>query len=252
MLITRPEPDASVSAVSLRALGIAPVTFPLMRRISLDVSLPEPNGFAALALTSVNALRALRQRDAITRYRNIKVFAVGDRTAEEASMLGFANVVSAGGGFADLVTMLAHAQLAGPVFYPAGKEISGDLGKSLAPFGIMVVTARIYEMVPATEVEPAILADLGDGKIDAALFYSRRTAEIFVSLFGRQLPKHVHTRLGMLCLSENVAAPLMEARFVRISLADHPSNEAMMTLALSFARDQNAPATRMPPDLSTP
>jgi uroporphyrinogen-III synthase len=240
MLITRPEPDASVSAVSLRALGITPVTFPLMRRISLDVSLPEPEGFAALALTSVNALRALRKRDALARYRNIKVFAVGDRTAEEASMLGFANVVSAGGGFADLVAMLAHAQLDGPVFYPAGKEISGDLGKSLAPFGIMVVTARIYEMVPTTDIEPAILSDLGDGKIDAVLFYSRRTAEIFVSLFGRRLPKHVHTRLGMLCLSENVAAPLMDARFVRISLADRPSDEAMMSLALSFARDQNA------------
>jgi uroporphyrinogen-III synthase len=240
MLITRPEPDASACAASLHALGITPVTVPLMRRVWRDVSLPEPEGFAALALTSVNALRALQQRDALARYRNIKVFAVGDRTAEEALMLGFADVVSAGGGFADLVAMLAHARLDGPVFYPAGKEVSGDLGKSLAPFGIMVVTARIYEMVPAAEIEPAILSDLGDGKIDAALFYSRRTAEIFVSLLGKQLPKHVHTRLGVLCLSENVAAPLMEARFVRISLADYPSDEAMMSLALSFARDQNA------------
>jgi uroporphyrinogen-III synthase len=32
----------------------------------------------------------------------------------------------------------------------------------------------------------------------------------------------------------------MDARFVRISLADRPSDEAMMSLALSFARDQNA------------
>jgi uroporphyrinogen-III synthase len=240
MLITRPEPDATVSAVSLRALDITPVSFPLMRRVTLEVSLPEPDGFAALALTSVNALRALRERNAIQRYRHIKVFAVGNRTADEAMLQGFTNVVSARGGFADLVEMLAHAQLDGPVFYPAGKEIFGDLGKSLAPFGIMVVTARVYEMVPTTEVEPSILADLGDGKFDAALFYSRRTAEIFVSLLGKQLPKHVHTRLGVLCLSENVAAPLMEARFVRISLADYPSDEAMMSLALSFARDQNA------------
>jgi len=240
MLVTRPEPDAIVSAVNLRALGITPVTFPLMRRVAIDVSLPEPSGFEAIAITSGNALRALRQRDAISRYRTIKVFAVGDRTAQEASLLGFTNVVSAGGGFADLVEMLAHAGLKGPVFYPAGKDISGDLGKSLAPFGIMVVTAKIYEMVAADTIEPRVLEGLGDGSINAALFYSRRTAEIFVSLVGELLPKQVHTRLGILCLSENVAAPLMEARFVRISLADHPSDGAMMTLALSFARDHNA------------
>ena len=42
----------------------------------------------------------------------------------------------------------------------------------------------------------------------------------------------------MLCLSEAVAEPLIAAHFVRVSLADHPSEEAMMALALSFARDQ--------------
>ena len=44
----------------------------------------------------------------------------------------------------------------------------------------------------------------------------------------------------MLCLSEAVAEPLLAAHFVRVGLADHPSEEAMMALALSFARDQNA------------
>ena len=44
----------------------------------------------------------------------------------------------------------------------------------------------------------------------------------------------------MLCLSETVAEPLIDAHFVRVGLADYPSEEAMMGLALSFARDQNA------------
>jgi uroporphyrinogen-III synthase len=44
----------------------------------------------------------------------------------------------------------------------------------------------------------------------------------------------------MLCLSEAIAEPLIAAHFVRISLADYPSEEAMMSLALAFARDQNA------------
>ena len=44
----------------------------------------------------------------------------------------------------------------------------------------------------------------------------------------------------MLCLSEAVAEPLFDAHFVRVSLAEAPSEQAMMGLALSFSRDQNA------------
>ena len=43
-----------------------------------------------------------------------------------------------------------------------------------------------------------------------------------------------------LSLSEAVAEPLIDAHFVRVSLAEQPSEQAMMGLALSFLRDQNA------------
>jgi uroporphyrinogen-III synthase len=195
-----------------------------------------------MALTSANALRALTARGQLERYRELKVYAVGDRTAEAARTAGFASVVSAGGDLGDLADLLAHSRLTGPVLYPAAKHQSGDLAKSLAPFGVMVVTARVYEMIETAELPDELLAALAGGEIGAALFYSRRTAETFVRKAADfHLPKSVKTRLGMLCLSEHVAAPLIEARFVRVGLADHPSEEAMMTLALAFARDQNAP-----------
>jgi uroporphyrinogen-III synthase len=240
MLITRPEPDAAVSAMNLRSLAIIPVMAPLMRLVQLDSALPEPEGFAAIALTSGNTLRALVARKAIHRYRHIKVFTVGDRTAEEAHLLGFTDVVSAGGAFADLVALLAHEKPQGTIFYPSGKDVTGDLAKSLSPFALSVVTTKIYEMVPSQVIAPTVIEQLASGAIQAALFYSRRTAETFVSLVGDKLPKDTHTKLGILCMSEAVAAPLMDARFVRISLADRPTDEAMMSLALAFARELNA------------
>ena len=65
MLVTRPEPDAAETIGRLAALGIDGVAVPLMTRAVLHTSLPEPQGFAALALTSVNALRALEARKAL-------------------------------------------------------------------------------------------------------------------------------------------------------------------------------------------
>lgn len=239
MLVTRPEPDASETAARLRALAIEAVTLPLLTRAPLSPSLPDAKGFAGMALTSANALHALAERGTLAPYRGLKVFAVGDKTAAAARASGFADVISTGGTLAHLVEHIAHAGLSGPVFYPAASHQSGDLAKSLAPYGVMVVTARIYEMLPATAIAEAHLTGLENGDFDAALFYSRRTAETFVALTHSALSRKARARLGMLCLSENIAEPLLGAGFVRMSLADYPSEEAMMALALSFARDQN-------------
>lgn len=241
MLVTRPEPDASDTAARLAALDIEAILCPLLIHETLSTSLPDAEGFAALALTSANALRALEERNALEPYLGIKVFAVGNRTAEHARACGFTEVESAGGTMADLAERLAHANPGGPVFYPAGRNQSGDLAKSLAPYGVMVITAHVYTMQPVSVLPDAIIGDLDSGMLEAALFYSRRTAETFAGLAAPRLSRKAQRQLGVLCLSETVAEPLIDAHFVRIGLADYPSEEAMMGLALSFARDQNAP-----------
>lgn len=241
MLVLRPDPDGMQSAEHLRALDIEASLLPLFRRELLDTSLPEPTGFAALAVTSANALRALAARGVVEGFRHIRTFTVGEKTASEARALGFTDVSAADGTLASLVAHMAHHRIEGPIFYPAGKHLSGDLARSLAPYGVMVVTARIYEMVAVTAIPDATIAALEAGEIDAALFYSRRAAETFAALTEGRLSRATRTRLGMLCISEAVAGPLVDARFVRTSLADYPSEDAMMALALSFARDQNRP-----------
>lgn len=238
MLVTRPQPDASETAARLAALGIETVTCPLLSQATLATGLPDPRGFAAMALTSSNALRALEERGMLAAYRDLPVYTVGNRTAERARDMGFARVTSAGGSFGDLVDLLAHSRLEGPVFYPAGRDQSGDLARSLAPYGVMVIVTPVYDMVPAEQLPVDLIAELEDGSIDAVLLYSRRTAEVFARLCQSQLSRMARLELGILCLSENVAEPLVSAHFVRIGLADYPSEEAMMALALSFSRDQ--------------
>lgn len=239
MLITRPEPDADETAGRLEALDIDTEICPLLTHETLPANLPEPDGFAALALTSTNALRALEERQALQHYLHLPVYSVGDRTAEEARRRGFTQVESAGGAFADLAELLIRARLDRPVFYPAARDRAGDLAKSLAPHGLMVITTPIYAMNPVAALPPGLLDDLETGTIGAALFYSRRTAATFVTLCAERLPREARSRLAVLCLAEAVAEPLVDAHFVRVGLADYPSEEAMMGLALSFARDQN-------------
>lgn len=239
MLVTRPEPDAQASIDRLAALGIEAVAAPLLTRAGLDFHLPDLSGFAALAVTSTNALRALEDKGVLEDLQHLPVYAVGDRTAHEARALGFTEVFSAGGTFERLSTMLALADLEGPVLYPAGKHLSGDLAQALAPHGIMVVTATVYDMVAESSFPEGTLAALESGELGAALVYSRRTAEIFCTLVGPRLSAAKRRDLVLFCLSENVAQPLVEQHFTRVHLADRPDEEAMMSLALAFAREQS-------------
>lgn len=237
MLVTRPEPDAQSTLLKLEALGIDALAAPVMVRQTLDTSLPAPDGFAAMVLTSANGLRALAERGQVEHYRHLPVFAVGNRTAFEAREQGFTEVASADGAFADLVNLIARARLSGPIFYPAARHQSGDLGKALAPFGTMVVTAKIYEMVALEALPGDALTRLASGSIGVVLVYSRRTAEIFAQL-ADSLDRGQRSAIAMLAMSEAVAEPLMENHFNRISLADRPDEDGMMTLALAFAREQ--------------
>jgi uroporphyrinogen-III synthase len=241
MLVTRPEPDASETVVRLGALGIEGMACPLLVHQTLPASLPEADGFAAMALTSTNALRALRERGVLERYLKLPVYAVGSRTAAAARSLGFRQVThAAGGNFTALAELLAHAPLDGPIFYPGARELAGDLAKTLAPFGRMVITAEVYAMNPVETLPLTAAGGFASGSIGAVLLYSKRTAETFVRLAEPHIDRLERRQLGMLCLSEAVAAPLFDAHFVRVCLAEHPSEPAMMSLALSFARDQNA------------
>src|SRR3569623_3441241 len=122
MLVTRPEPDASETAARLNALDIETVIDPLLIAHTLPTSLPPAEGFAALAVTSANALRALAHRGDLSGYRGLPLYAVGDRTAETARRLGFGNVASAGGTANALVALLVEAGAKGPILYPAATQ----------------------------------------------------------------------------------------------------------------------------------
>ncbi|UYN98695.1 MAG: uroporphyrinogen-III synthase [Devosia sp.] len=241
MIVTRPEPDAQASAERLAALGIEPILAPLLTRQNLSARLPPAEGFAALAVTSANALRSLAERPDFTGLLGIPLFAVGDRTAHEARQLGFSEVHAAQGTLDDLATLIALARPDGAVLYPCGKHLSGDLAHALAPQGLMVVTVPVYEMVAETQLPEPLARALSERTCGAVLHYSARTAQIFSALVAPHLPEPERRHLAMLCLSENVAAPLIETHFNRVMLADHPSEEAMMALALAFTREQTGP-----------
>ena len=241
ILVTRPQPDAERTAAGFAALGLEPILAPMLTARYTGAELPDPSGFAALAFTSANAVRALASHPQGEAFSHLPVYAVGDHTAAEASAAGFSKALAAAGTLQSLCQTIIASPPLGPIFYPAPRDQSGDLTGILAASKIAVEGRIVYEMQAATELPPGLSDRLIAGEIEGASFYSRRTATIFAGLLAAPPFARAREHLRCLCLSENVAEPLVEAGFPRIGLAEGPSHPAMMTLALAFAQDQISP-----------
>jgi uroporphyrinogen-III synthase len=226
LLVTRPEPDAERTAASLRAGGHEVLLAPLLRIEAIAADLGS-GPWAALALTSANAVRAMAEHPQRAALLALPVYTVGRRTAEAAREVGFAKVMSADGDVKDLARLIA-AQASGRLLYLAGEDRANDLAAALAHAGIDVQTRVVYRAAPVAAFPADVRAALSAGRVDGVLHFSRRSAAVYIECAGEAgilvqtlAPRHY-------CLSRQVAEPLIAAGAADIRVAGRPT-EADLT-----------------------
>jgi uroporphyrinogen-III synthase len=231
LLVTRPEPDAERTAALLRQKGHEPIIAPVLR-IETVAAAFGAGTFAAVIMTSANAARAIATHPRHRELTALPVFAVGERTAQAARQAGFATVASAGGGWPELVRLVASRfQDSGPkLLYLAGEDRSGDVAGALAGHGLVVETVVNYRAVVASGFARQLQAVLAAGPLDGVLHYSRRSAQAFLAEAEAVLPAVL--KIPHYCLSADVAAPL-QAAGATVRIATWPEEAALVEL-LSF------------------
>jgi uroporphyrinogen-III synthase len=234
LLVTRPEPDNARTAAALRSRGHEVTLAPVLRvEPAADADL-SGGPWAALLITSANAVRAVvvhRRKDELLA---IPVFAVGRRSAEAAREAGFAEVVSADGNADDLARLVAARVPSGqpnhPLLWLAGEDRAGDLAGALAVQGFPMHTVVVYRAVAETALPDDVRDALSSGRIDGVLHYSRRSADAFEAIVMaagidlKSLPtKHY-------CLSAQVAEPLAQSGVGTVVVAPSPDEAALLAL----------------------
>lgn len=236
ILVTRPEPDASLEVEALAARGAEAVLSPLLvieeaKNVAIDL-----DGAQALIVTSRNALRALSRHPALDAGRKLPLFAVGEATARAAHELGFASVIQGpgtGAGLAELI--IAKAEPAGGrLVHLAGATLAFDLKSALEARGFKVSQPVLYRAVPAAEFAPQALSLIRDGALDGVILLSPRTARTFLALLERYGAVTQGKRLICYCLSEAVAEVLTPLGF-RVRVAAHKREEDVLALLDSEA-----------------
>ena len=227
LVVTRPQADSERTAAALRARGHEVLVAPLMRVEPVEVELS--GGWGAVIITSANAPGAIAGHAACEALFKLPVFAVGRRSAEAARQAGFTDVTTAGGDVRDLVLLIAarRADAKAPLLYLAGEDRAADLVGELAVHGIAAEMAVVYRAVSAP-FPPALSAALAAGEIDAVLHFSKRSAENYLA--GAAQAGVAGPALGVrhICLSAQIAEPLMGAGASRIAIAPRPDEAALI------------------------
>jgi uroporphyrinogen-III synthase len=227
VLLTRPQQDAGVFAGRLRELGHQALSAPLLRVHFRDGEPLAFDGVQGILVTSANGVRALARR---TQRRDLPVFAVGPQTAQEAMSAGFARIENAHGNSAALAEAVSHwaRAEAGALLHAAGADGAGGLASLLAAKGYEVRTAILYDVVACAVLPQDVVGALEDGSLDAALFFSPRSAGVFRDCILDAGLSQACARLAAVCISKATADALLPLSFAEIRVAARPDRDALL------------------------
>jgi len=227
VLLTRPQQDAGHFAGRLRELGHEAFSAPLLRVRFHDGEPLALDGVQAVLVTSANGVRALVRR---TERRDLPIFAVGPQTARAARKAGFDRVEHADGDVAALAEALprwAHAE-AGALLHASGAEGVGRLASLLAVKGYEVRSAILYDVAASTVLPQDVVGALRNGSLDAALFFSPRSAGVFRNCILSAGLSGACARLIAVCISRAAAGALAPLVFQEIRIAAQPNQDGLL------------------------
>lgn len=226
ILVTRPIDEATPTAERLEAMGHHVVMAPAIRVEPVSFEIPDES--RSIIVTSKNGAR-LGLVNVGNKARPI--FAVGDKTADEARNLGFTNVTVGPGTARQLVPLLLECGLTEKRKYThlCGTTLSYNISDVLKNEGLDAVNTVTYQARALRGLSGGVQEALDEGKIDTALFYSPRTATIFEETVAEYGRSDWLRNMDALCLSTRVAENLL-GPWRNKSYAVIPTEKAMFSL----------------------
>jgi uroporphyrinogen-III synthase len=229
VLVTRPVPDNATTAEALRARGYDVVLSPVLLFEPVPFRDDSEARYDGVVVTSANALRAVADHPSLPAWRKLRLFAVGEATAEVARQVGFTNILVAegdGASLRDLVT--AKLKKRGTLCYFAGEVLSRDLAGELDARGYTVITHTAYRMAPVADLTANAVAAFNAEQIDAVLHFSRRSARAFFDAARGSGVEISALALPHCCISDAVAAVARDAGVARIVTAQAPDEKSTL------------------------
>lgn len=224
VLLTRPRAQSEATAAALEAAGWTAAIWPVIEIRNLLTAPLDWSGAQGAIFTSARGVEALAAFPTPT----IPAYCVGKATAKAARAAGFAPVVDAQGDAATLAGVIAERaeRSDGALTHVRGRNVSGDLRVNLEAKGFAVQEVVAYAAEAIREADAEIEEEILSGRLDAAAFYSPRSAGVFAALAPEGW-RSALSKITAAAISGAAASPLESVGFRRIIIADRPDDAAM-------------------------
>lgn len=228
ILITRPMPVAKIYAQELEALGFEALCAPMLEVCEEAFELPDLDGFQGLIFTSAQGVRTFSAR---ADRRDVAVYCVGTNTADAARECGFADVCSAEGSAGDLLPLVQRRAQAGDRFlHVRGRDVARDIVPEFLAAGFEVVPLVVYCADMLAGIDADIMAAIKAGAVDAVVFFSKRTAENFMTIVEREGAAADLRGIKALCISAGVVECVRVRSWADVQEAPQADRRGMLTL----------------------
>ncbi|MBV1889309.1 MAG: uroporphyrinogen-III synthase, partial [Proteobacteria bacterium] len=229
LLITRPLAASETLIAALLAEGHSVICSPLLDIQFRTLQVLDLQGVQGFIVTSINGVEGLSRSIEV---RDLPIYCVGDKTAEEAGKKGFSNVKSADGDIHALQQLICHQvdPEKGILLHAGGARLAGDLKRALEKEGYQYRREILYDAVDATALTAEVKTALTAGELLGVLLFSPHTAKVFCKLVDDATINTQIQKLNAWCLSQNVATELANCGFANMYISDHPSERALLDL----------------------
>jgi uroporphyrinogen-III synthase len=219
LLILRPEPGATMTAKSAFDQGWRPIIAPIFRIEPLAWEAPPASDYGALFVTSANAVRQAGK--ALSRYRDMPVYAVGAATARALKTAGFTQIRT---GRGDAAMMMLTAAEEGVT---SALHLAGEDHRDSEHPDIRLDRRLVYRSAAAGKLSDKADLALRSGEA-VVLLHSGRAGERFAQLVDEATIPRAGIRIAALAPAVAEAAGHGWAATIA---ADRPDDAALLAAA---------------------
>ena len=229
VVITRPNDDARDFLEQVTVAGFSGLLAPMLDIIPQTFSVPDLCGYQGVIFTSA---RAVCLFSASTDVRDVPIFVVGSRTEDVAKGCGFLTVHCANGSGLDLADLIMETAHCGddPFLHVRGRHVAVSIDDLISSAGIQVDHLVVYDAQAIESLDAEVLRVFHEKRVEAVTFFSRRTAQNFMSLVEKNNLGDLLFATKVLCISEAVLECVRSYRWADAYVSDRPNGPGMLAL----------------------
>ncbi|QXK91850.1 uroporphyrinogen-III synthase [Neoehrlichia mikurensis] len=229
ILLTRPYSDALKSRNILLNFGFNVYIESVLQIEYLVPHLQDIELFDLIISTSKHSIISLSKNTTI---RSNTIITVGNSTMNVATSLGFDQVLSVNGNTQDVISYIQSQSRNLKILYIRGEHITCDIKAILNTMGFNVHEVVMYKTIANKLLSKECYNLIVNRDISEILFYSSRSAEIFIQLVQESNIAHHLKNMNAYVLSNKIANVAKVINWRAIFVTDIPTESSLIQLLI--------------------